>query len=411
MAKSRKGAFVPHIGYSTNVHGGENLKAVERSLREYTVPIRKRIFGSSGCGLELRLGMGSARDLATAKARAAFKDFLGECGLTLFSVNAYPLTDFHARRVKETVYQPSWAQAARATWTNKIAEIVDDIAPAELPLSISTLGGCFRGHGHGPSVFRKLAANYLKSCRAFLEIGEASGRDLTLAAAPEPETTFETARDIINFFESHLLPLAFESWKDRGRKSRIESDLRRVFSANIDTCHLSVLFEDQVENLRLLEKKGIRLGKVHVTNAVALRSPFRSKSAYEDLRDMNEPKYFHQFCGTNAGGEVIWREDDLVHLPRKLDRAKHPDVAEIRSHFHVPLYLERYKRLYTTRDDTERALREIVKRRSCPHLVFETYTWPILTGRKNQREKLIDGISREYRWLLSTLDGLGVTPA
>ena len=184
-----------------------------------------------------------------------------------------------------------------------------------------------------------------------------------------------------------------------------------MFSVNVDTCHLSVLFEDQVNSLRTLERAGMRLGKVHVTNAVALRNPYRSPAAFEDLRGMNEPKYFHLFCGVDADGKSSWREPDLDRLPRRLDRATHPSVSEIRSHFHVPLYLRRYRRLHTTRDETELALREIVRRRSCPHLVFETYTWPILTGRKNQRQKLIDGITREYRWLLSKLDSLGVTPA
>ena len=84
----------------------------------------------------------------------------------------------------------------------------------------------------------------------------------------------------------------------------------------------------------------------------------------------------------------------------------HPDVVEIRSHFHVPLYLKKYRRLHTTRDDTERALGEVIKRRSCSHLVFETYTWPILAGRTQRRRKLIDGISREYRWLLESIEKL-----
>ena len=238
------------LGYSTNVHPGEDMKAVYRSLEEYTIPIRKRVFGSEPCGLELRLGIGSARDLATRKARLEFRDYLEESGLVLFSVNAYPLSDFHARRVKETVYQPSWGSPQRASWTSKIGRIVDEIAPKGIKVSISTLGGCFRGHGHTPAVFRKLAANYLSTLETFLEIEAATGRTMVLAVEPEPETTFETAADVISFFEEYLCPLALRRWKKRGTKSRIEAELRRVFTVNIDTCHLSVLFEGQVSNLR-----------------------------------------------------------------------------------------------------------------------------------------------------------------
>ena len=397
------------LGYSTNVHPGEDMKAVYRSLEDYTIPIRKRVFGDEPCGLELRIGIGSAKDLATARARREFRDFLEEAGLVLFSVNAYPLSDFHARRVKETVYQPSWAEKARATWTSKIGRIVDEVAPEGIKVSISTLGGCFRGHGHEPAVFRKLAANYLSTLEAFLDVEAASGRPMVLAVEPEPETTFETAADVISFFEDYLLPLAFDRWKKRGSRSRIETDLRRVFTVNIDTCHLSVLFEGQVSNLRQLEKAGLELGKVHVTNAVALKNPYRSPEAFKDLRAMNEPKYFHQFCGADESGQAVWRGTDLDQLPKKLSREEHPDVSELRSHFHVPLYLQRYRRLYTTRDDTELALREVIRKRTCSHLVFETYTWPILAGGKKRRQKLINGISREFRWLLDCLESLGVS--
>ena len=394
------------LGYSTNVHPGENMEAVYRSLEEYTVPIRKRVFGSESCGLELRLGIGAAKDLSTRRARLEFREFLEESGLVLFSVNAYPLSDFHARRVKETVYQPSWVSPQRARWTSRIARIVDEIAPAGLKVSISTLGGCFRGHGHGPAVFRKLAANYLQTLEALLEIEKANGRPMVLAVEPEPETTFETARDVISFFEEYLCPLALERWKKRGSRARIEADLRKVFTVNIDTCHLSVLFEGQVSNLRELQKAGLELGKVHVTNAVALKNPYRSPAAFKDLRAMDEPKYFHQFCGADEEGRAIWRGTDLDQLPKRLLEGEHPDVVEIRSHFHVPLYLKKYRRLHTTRDDTERALGEVIKRRSCSHLVFETYTWPILAGGTQRRRKLIDGISREYRWLLESIEKL-----
>ena len=49
------------LGYSTNVHPGEDMKAVYRSLEEYTIPIRKRVFGSEPCGLELRRLPGGVR--------------------------------------------------------------------------------------------------------------------------------------------------------------------------------------------------------------------------------------------------------------------------------------------------------------------------------------------------------------
>ena len=90
------------LGYSTNVHPGEDLRQVYRSLRDYTVPIRERVFGEGPAGLELRLGIGAARDLGRRSAREEFGDFLRKSGLRIFSINAYPLLDFHQRRVKES---------------------------------------------------------------------------------------------------------------------------------------------------------------------------------------------------------------------------------------------------------------------------------------------------------------------
>jgi hypothetical protein len=387
------------LAYSTNVHPGEDLAAVYRFLETFTLPVKARVSGREPSGLELRLGVGSTRELRDPKARRALRDFLEASGLVLFSVNAYPLLDFHSRRVKERVYKPSWAEKARAFWTSAIARVFADLLAEGLTGSISTLGGAFRREGHGPATFRRLALNYLETIETLLEIEARQEKTIVLAVEPEPETTFETVRDVIDFFEGYLLPFALERWKGRGSRERLEGDLRRLFTVNLDTCHLSVLFEDLVGSLRQLERAGLRLGKVHVTNAVSLRRPFRARRGYEDLQGMDEPRYLHQFCGRDARGAVVWRGRDLSELPRALDRRRHPEVAELRSHFHVPVYLKRYRRLMTTQPETEQAVREVLRRRSCSHLVLETYTWPLLAGGQDQRQRLIEGIARELRWL------------
>jgi hypothetical protein len=409
MASSAPQPWKPYLGYSTNVHRAHDLAAVRRFLRDFTIPIKERVFGKEPAGLELHLGIGSTRELEAERARRELAELLEDAGLVLFSINAYPLLDFHARRVKEKVYQPSWAEPARAHWTSAIARVFAGLLHEEVPGSISTLGGEFRRRTHGGATFQSLAWNYLEVIESLIDIQETIGRTIVLAVEPEPETTFETAADVIDFFQDHLLPLARERWRTRCSRERIEADLRRFFTVNVDTCHLSVLFEDQVESLRKLEAAGLRLGKMHVTNAVALRDPYRARGGYEDLRGMDEPRYFHQFCGRDDEGAIVWRGLDLDELPARLERGQHPPVVELRSHFHVPLYLKRYRRLGTTQEETAAAVREVVRRRSTRHLVLETYTWPILMGRRagatpaERRERLIAGIAREFRWLLQVL--------
>ena len=111
MARRLRGA--PLLAYSTNVHRGETLRDTYEFLQRYTIPVRDRVFRRQPGGLELRLGIGAARELSTARARREFADFLRENDLYLFSVNAFPLLNFHSRRVKEKVYRPSWASLPR----------------------------------------------------------------------------------------------------------------------------------------------------------------------------------------------------------------------------------------------------------------------------------------------------------
>jgi hypothetical protein len=225
-----------------------------------------------------------------------------------------------------------------------------------------------------------------------------------LAVEPEPDTTLETASEVIRFFEDVLLPAARAAWRGRFRTgSALEAVLRRYFTVNLDTCHLSAVFQSPARSLLELAGAGIATGKIHATSTLALGRPFRSPRGYAELRRMHEPRFLHQVAGAGAGGRLIWRGRDLGELPRRLRRGCFPAVEELRTHFHVPLHLRRWGRLRTTQDDTREALRTAVSRRLCAHIVIETYTWPVLA----REEDLIGGLAREFRWLLGVLSWPG----
>ena len=394
----------PLLAYSTNVHRGESLADVYRFLDAYTIPIRKRLFGKARAGLELRLGIGSATELKKPAQREAFRGYLEENGLVPFSINAYPLRNFHSKRVKKQVYLPSWADAQRSRWTTTIAEIFAELLPTGMTGTISTLGGAYKPAEPGPGILRKIASNYLKTLEALARIEQATGKRILLAVEPEPYTTFETAADVIEFFESYLFPQARSTWRRRGLSAtRTEERLRKFFTVNYDTCHFSVLFQDQVQSLRSLRRAGLKVGKVHVTNAISLANPHRAPLGYKEFRGMDEPRYFHQFCGKETDGNTRWRGPDLKHLPVKFG-SQQPTLAELRSHYHVPIYLQKWRRLKTTRDETRKALLEVLRTRQCEHLVIETYTWPLL----EKEDRLVRGIAKEFRWLLKILAEMGV---
>ena len=119
---------------------------------------------------------------------------------------------------------------------------------------------------------------------------------------------------------------------------------------------------------------------------------------------MDEPRYYHQFCGKDIDGNTTWRGRDLNHLPVRLERDRQPALAELRSQYHIPIYLRKWRRLGTTRDETRKAVLEVLRTRRCSHLVIETYTWPLL----EKEERLVHGIAREFRWLLKILAELGI---
>ncbi len=390
----------PRVAYSTNVHRGETLSDVYAFLRDYTIPINRLVFGNKPSGVELRLGMGSAGELVDARERENFRAFLDENKLVVFSINAFPLLDFHSKRVKEQVYLPSWAEPARGRWTKVIADIFADVLPEGVQGSISTSAGCFRRFAHDPKTSQIMAQHYLETVNHLARIEERTGKTILLAIEPEPDTTLETAREVVAFFEWHLLPTArSEASKQQLSPSQAEARLRRLLTVNFDTCHFSVLFQDPVESLRQLWRAGIEIGKVHVTNAPVLKDPHRDAAGYKQLRAMQEPRYFHQFCGQDAGGSAVWRGLDLNELPRQLSSKTHPTVTEIRAHYHVPVHLTRLQSLTTTRPETKRAVQEILRTGRSSHLVIETYTWPLLEKKGN----LVKGIEMEFAWLRRVL--------
>lgn len=400
-----RGAADLLLGYSTNVHPGEDLRQLYRSLREYTVPIRDRVFGRRPAGLELRLGIGAARELKRRGAREELAGFLRDSGLQVFSINAYPLLDFHQRRVKESAYRPPWTERARALWTRTIAGIFADLLEPGVVGSISTLGGSYRAWGNGPREHGKIARHYLEVVEALAEIEDRTGKRIVIAAEPEPDTTFETAGDVISFFEDHLQPAARARREGPLSGWNAEALLRRHFTVNLDTCHLSVLFKSPSGEMARLAGAGIGIGKVHVTSALAVRAPARRPQAYRALRKLHEPRYLHQVRGADREGAVVLSGPDLDCLPASPAglEAGGRRVAEVRAHFHVPVHAARWRELGTTRADTREAVLTAIRKKLCPQLVIETYTWPLLAS----EDALIDGIVREFRWLLGAVSEAG----
>ena len=88
-------------------------------------------------------------------------------------------------------------------------------------------------------------------------------------------------------------------------------------------------------------------------------------------------------------------------LPQALAQIQKPEASEWRAHFHVPIFIERYQNLYSTRDEIEKVLSYILKKPITDHLEVETYTWEVLPP--GLREDLVKSIERELKWVLGQL--------
>ena len=67
----------------------------------------------------------------------------------------------------------------------------------------------------------------------------------------------------------------------------------------------------------------------------------------------------------------------------------------------MPLFVERYGRLRSTRDDTRDVLSLLKARKFCRHLEIETYTWEWLPP--DLKRDLLDSLHREYLWVLEAM--------
>ena len=343
------------LGYEMNAHAASTLQDFMSAIHDYVIPIRDRVCPGEPFAISPHIGQSLAGQLSRKGVAESLGDQLRDLDLHVYSANAFPLKNFHSEIVKDQVYLPSWAHVARAKTTCLIADVLVRIEPKARHLTISTLGGGYRPAGNTPAILEKMAAGYLKVV-------------------------------------AHLAQIEQQT----GIRSRAEGLLRRHWTVNLDACHSAVLYRSPLEDWRRLDRAGILVGKTHITSAISLANPSRSPAAYRELLEHVEPRYLHQSALKMKDGNIV-RLLDLGEIEQQDLSA----IAEVRTHFHVPLSKAKHGKLQTTRDDAQALMTEALSRKQDPpHIALETYTWPLLTqGVQNSqtRQRVIDGIAAELR--------------
>jgi sugar phosphate isomerase/epimerase len=379
-----------HLGYCTNIHRGETWDETFVALRTHTDAVRRRVAPDEPYGIGLRLGAAAAAELsAKREERDAFRRWLDETNSYVFTINGFPYGSFHGTRVKEQVFAPDWSTTERLVYTNQLFDLLDEIAPAGMEASVSTLPGSFKEFILPETASEQRAAirRNLLSCAEHIErLREKSGRDLHLGLEPEPLGLFENTAETVDFFGLLV----------SGTSADEHERILRNLGVNYDTCHLAVEFEEPVAAIGAMRDAGIRLSKIHLSSALTLRP---TGQAITRLRQFQEGVYFHQVLVAEKG-EVVRRFKDLPDALAWNESSPNDAGEEWRVHFHVPLHTSPEEGF----GDTRGHLSDLLALYSvdpgwCHHFEFETYTWEVLPPALRARD-VVDQLTAEYDWCL-----------
>ena len=428
---------VVELSYSTNVHPAETLDELLAMLRQHVAPVSRGAFGDQMACVNLRLGMAQTDELlgnpvlpstsalsdeilkAPATPRCnELQNTLDELKLSVSSINGFPIRAFHAPRVKEQVYSPPWTDGGRVIYTLKIAKVFAHLLGNRTEGAVSVPSGTFKGYTDGDEI-KSQCAHFLTECvRELVRLERLTGKTIRLGLEPEPFTTGESLDEFIDYFTRFILPSAHEKLPAQLHVSAqdVETITRRFITVNLDLCHQAVEFECPIDDLKKLRAAGIAVTGLHLSAALKLPEPAANAEAWNQLQALDEPRYLHQVVARKRDGQLV-RFEDLPDLknPRRMKGLTVEDFAELRCHFHVPLFADFPGPLASTRDVVAPAARFAVREGITDNLVVETYTWNVLNDLARagiaSAQSIVGasgvdvnaGLIQELQWTLSNL--------
>jgi sugar phosphate isomerase/epimerase len=340
-----------HLTYCTNIHPAVGWEAVLESLRAHAPALKARLSPDAPFGIGLRLSGDESRELLSDGHLDAFKRWLDDEGLYVFTINGFPHGTFHGQPVKDHVHAPDWSTDERVRYTLRLAEILAALLPEGVEGTISTSPLSYKPWGHDVEA---CTANVMRVGR------ELRGTGIALAIEPEADGTLADVQELVAW------------WPDS-----IEN-----VTVCFDACHAAVAYEEPEDALDALDAAGILVGKAQLSAALIVPA-----DAHDELRAFADPIYLHQV--TERGSLRTWPD-----LPEALDEG---GADEWRVHFHVPIFVERYGALRSSQAHLERCIRRV----RTSHLEIETYTWDVLPP--DLKASSVDSIAREYEWVLDVL--------
>ncbi len=387
------------LSYCTNVHPGRTVAEVVDGISSHSAMAQRLLEFPMAAGLWLSASV--AQELSDQPSQLELlAQTLWQHDLCCYTLNTFPFGDFHSDRVKEQVYLPDWTDPRRLTYTEQCATLLSQLMPegGEGSLSTVPLGG--QMNPHAPDFHAVCFSHLIRFARFLKHLHDTTGRKIRLGLEPEPLCELSGT-------ERWTLPVMRHLFQ-QAEALGCEELVREYIGVCFDVCHQAVEFEDVSKSIDQIVVQGIRINKVHITNAVELRNPAANHSGLEALKQFAEPRYLHQTFAKFNDGTVESKLDLLVsdlEGPRT-DRFFSADAWRV--HFHVPIFAEQLGPLFTTRPDLAAALKRIAVLDYAPHLEVETYTWPVMPD-ASQDDGSTDLATRIARELQSAAELLSLS--
>ncbi len=404
-----------HLGYCTNVHAGVTLDEIAANLRRHAEPVRRSVAPNQPLGIGLWLPHEALAGASHAQFEA-LRATLNDCGLYVFTFNGFPYGNFHAPVVKHAVYRPDWADPARLDYTAELAVKLASLT-AGAGGGISTLPIGWRADFGSPARVEAAAHALRKLAVTLHDLHERLGYFVHVDLEPEPGCYLQSSADVVAFFKKYLF--------DDPHAEQV----RRYIRVCHDVCHSAVMFEPQAEAFRNYEAAGIEVGKVQISSALRVpfvpalqpeRSAVMSELQAADLdasrsalmnafRPFAEPRFLHQTVIGPASAQLLEGDQRPIRFFEDLREALRVASAdaslfdgEWRTHFHVPVHLERIGPLHTTQAEIAQAIDAARRYSRCRHFEVETYAWDVLPE-ELRTESLSAGIAQELKWVCEQL--------
>jgi hypothetical protein len=396
-----------HLTYSTLVHPGDTWTEMRDSLERFVPAVKERVSPDAPFGVSLRISAEAAATLtADPDERRWLSHFLHDHGLYVFTVNAFPYGPFKGGEVMERVYEPDWTSDERVTYTCQVADVLAEVTPPDVSPSIQTAPLAYRPNVTGEDYVGRFTTQVLRVVAHLIRLEQRTGRRVKLALEPEPACYLETTDETVTYFRDrihHRRGVAELASLAGVPLSEAEGLLRRHLGVVFDIGHQAVGFEDVTSSLEALVDAGVPVFKLQ--EAAALRVAELTPDVVPALRRFTDTIYLSQSTLRRDGADT-----HFLHLRDALDAyEENPGPAELRTHFHVPVFLEELGAFGTTRYAVQDALRLHRETPLSDHLEIETYTWDVLPPELKNGD-ITDYVARELEFVRNEVLSSSRTP-